>query len=153
MLSGLPDLSLPLLGVPGVAYQGFERNGLAVAVPDRLLLETESDGHPRLLLTLIRGGGAAATTAGWLELGLSMESDLAGIGQALADQGRPATLTVVEIEEGIFTLNASLGSLLPTLLAPPQLLPPDLLTRPRVVIDLNAEASVIAARLIEESTP
>jgi hypothetical protein len=62
MLLGLPDLNFPLAGVPGVAYRGFDRDGLVVAVPDRLTLEAEPDGRPRLLLTLIRGGGVAAST-------------------------------------------------------------------------------------------
>jgi hypothetical protein len=147
MLIALPDLHSPLAGVPGVAYRGFGRDGLVVAVPDRLTLEAEPDGRPRLLLTLLRGGGNAASTGGRLELGLSIASDLAGIGRALAAQGTPALLAGAELEEGVLTINAVLGPL-----APPQILPPDLLTRARLVVEFGAEAAVIAARLIEDAT-
>jgi hypothetical protein len=149
MLLGLPDLNFPLAGVPGVAYRGFDRDGLVVAVPDRLTLEAEPDGRPRLLLTLIRGGGVAASTGGRLELGLSVESDLEGIGRALASQGTPAALTVADLEDGVLTIDVLLGPLARTPLALPQILPPDLLTRTRVSVELGAEASVIASRLIE----
>lgn len=152
MLPALPDLSFPLVGVPGAAYRGFGRDGLVVAVPDRLRLEAEPDGHPRLLLTLMRGGGVAASTGGRLELGLSIESDVEGIGRVLAAQGTPVSLVVADLEAGVLTIEALLGSLVPTPLAPPQSLPPDLLTRARVVFELSAEAAGIASRLIEDAT-
>lgn len=152
MLVGLPDLSFPVSGTPGTTYRAFDRDGLVVAVPDRLTLEAEPDGRPRLLLTLIRGGGVAASIEGRLELGLSIESDLEGIGRALAAQGVPALLAVADFEDGVLTIDALLGPLAPTPLAPPQILPPDLLTRMRVVVELSAEASVIASRLIEDAT-
>jgi hypothetical protein len=151
MLPALPDLSYPLAGVPGTAYRGFDRDGLVVAVPDRLRLEAEPDGRPRLLLTLLRSGGVAASSGGRLELGLSIESDVEGIGRALAAQGTPVSLVVADVEDGVLTLEAVLGPLTPTLLAPPQMLPPDLLTRARVVVELSAEAAGIAARLIEDA--
>src|SRR5262245_16093903 len=152
MLDGLPDLNSPLASVPGTAYRGFGRDGLVVAVPDRLALEAEPDGRPRLLLTLIRGGGTATSTGGRLELGLSIESDLEGIGRALAAQGMPASLTIADLDNGVLTIHALLGPLSPPLLAPAQILPPDLLTRMRVVVELGAEASVIASRVIEDAT-
>jgi hypothetical protein len=152
MLPALPDLNFPLTGVPGVAYRGFGRDGLVVVVPDRLTLETEPDGRPRLLLTLIRGGGVNVSTGGRLELGLSIESDLEGIGRVLAAQGTPVALAVADFEDGIFTIDAVLGALVPTPLASPQILPPDLLTRARIVVEIGAEASVMASRLIEDAT-
>jgi hypothetical protein len=94
----------------------------------------------------------ATSTSGRLELGLSIEADLEGIGQALATQGTPVSLVVADVENGILTLEAVLGSLVPTPLAPPHILPPDLLTRARVVVELSAEAAGIAARLIEDAT-
>jgi hypothetical protein len=117
-----------------------------------LRLEAEPDGRPRLLLTLLRSGGVAASTGGRLELGLSIEADLEGIGRALAAQGTPLSLVVADIEDGILTIEALLGSLVPTPLAPPQILPPDMLTRARLVVELSAEAAGIAARLIEDVT-
>jgi hypothetical protein len=105
MLQALPDLSCPLAGVPGTAYRGFGRDGLVVAVPDRLTLEAEPDGRPRLLLTLIRGGGVATSTGGRLELGLSIEADLAGIGRVLAaraasEPGKLQLLSVQNVPSG-----------------------------------------------------
>jgi hypothetical protein len=152
MLLALPDLSYPLTGIPGAAYRGFGREGLVVAVPDRLRLEAEPDGRPRLLLTLLRGGGGAASTGGRLELGLSIESDVEGIGRVLAAQGTPVSLVVADLEDGVLTIEALLGSLVPTPLAVPQILPPDLLTRARIVVELSAEAAGLASRLIEDAT-
>src|SRR5688572_23955542 len=152
MLSGLPDLSFPVAGAPGTAYRGFGRTGLVVAVPDRLTLEADRDGRPRLLLTLIRGGGTVASTGGRLEVGLSVESDLEGIGWALAAQGTPATLAVADLEQGILTIDVLVGPLARTPLAPPQIIPPDLLTRARVVMELGADAAVIASRVMDDAT-
>ena len=152
MLSALPDLSLPLAGAAGAAFGGFERDGLVVAVPDRLTLEADSDGRPRLLLTLIRSSGQIASTGGRLEFGLSIESDLTGIGQALVARGTPASLVVAELEGGVLTMHAALGPLTRTELSPPQTLPPDLLTRARFSIELAADAAVVVSRLIEEAT-
>jgi hypothetical protein len=85
-------------------------------------------------------------------LGLSIESDVEGIGRILATQGVPVALVVADLEDGVLTIEALLGSLVPTPLAPPQILPPDLLTRARVVFELSAEAAGIASRLIEDAT-
>ena len=152
MIQNLPDLSLPLPGVPGAAYRAFGRDGLVIAVPDRLTLEAELDGTPRLLVTLIRGGGTSTTTGGRFELGLSIESDLEGIGGAIAAEGTPASLAVADFAHAVLTITARLGPVAPTQLAPPMLLPPDLLTRARTVVELSADAAGIASKIIEDET-
>ena len=152
MMQSLPDLSLRLAGIPGTAYHAFNRDGLIVAVPDRLRLEAEPDGTPRLLLTLIRGGGTATTTGGRFELGLSIEAGLEEIGRAIAAQEIPASLIVADFEHAVLTISARLGPIAPTQLAPPLVLPPDLLTRARVVVELTAEAASIASQIMEDAT-
>jgi hypothetical protein len=152
MFANLPDISLPVLNVPGTAYQAFGRSGVVVAVPDRLRLEADPDGQPRMLLTLIRGGVGGTSTGGRLELELSIESDLGGIGRALAAQGTSLSLLVADAIDGVFTIDVFLGPAVPSPLLAPQVLPPDLLTRARLVGQLTPQAATIAARLIEEAT-
>jgi hypothetical protein len=152
MLQNLPDLGLPIPGVPGIAYRAFDRDGVVIAIPDRLILEAQPDGTPSLLLTLIRGGGTSATTGGRLELGLSIESDLEGIGRVLIDESIPASVAVVDFESGVLTVEARLGPVAPVRFGPPLMLPPDLLTRARIVVELSADAAAIASKIVEDST-
>lgn len=147
MLVGLPDLDALLPQVPAVAYRAFGRNGLVVAVPDQLRLDLDSDGRPRLLLTLVRGGGGNGVwTTDRLELGLMVECDFEGIGRALAADATPGLVSVAELEGGVLSLAATLGPLAPLPLAPAQALPPEMLTRMRAIVELDAEAAVVAAR-------
>jgi hypothetical protein len=151
MLDGLPDLSAPLPDLPGVAYQAFGRNGLVVAVPTRLGLETQSDGKPALRMTLLRKVGDGTSTGGRLEIGFSVDADLARLGQALVERKIPARVALAEIEDGILTIAARLGPLEPQPLIPPTALDAALLTRARIVLDLGAAQAVLAASLVEDA--
>ena len=63
MLAGLPDLGAPLRSLPGTAFAAFGLDGVAVLVPDRILLDRRADGRPALALTFLRGGASATRQA------------------------------------------------------------------------------------------
>lgn len=153
MLVGLPDLDAALPQAPGIAYRAYGRKGLVIAVPDRLRLELDRDGRPQLLLSLMRGGGEDVWTAGRLELGLSVDCDLEGLGRAVAAEATPGLVSVAEPEGGVLRLTAALGALAASpSFGPPQALPPEMLTRMRAIAALDAAAAALAARLIGEGT-
>jgi hypothetical protein len=151
MLEGLPDLGRPL-NAPGTVFAAFERPDLAVALPDRLLLERNRDGSPALLLTLVRGGTGVGSTGGLLDLGVAADADLAAAGAALAAAGTPARLTGATLEEGVLALSARLGPAAPEELGPALPLTPDQLTRARAVAELDAAGAALAARLLTSGT-
>lgn len=121
-------------------------------MPDRLRLDLDSDGRPRLLLTLVRGGGDGVWKTGRLELGLTVECDLEGIGHAVVAEATPGLVSVAELEGGVLSLAATLGPLAAQPLAHTQALPPEMLTRMRAIVELDAEAAVVAARLVDDAT-
>jgi hypothetical protein len=151
MLKGLPDLGRPL-NAPGSVFAAFERPDLAVALPDRLLLERDPDGSPALLLTLVRGGTGVGSTGGLLDLGVAADADLAAAGAALAAAGTPARLTGATLEGGVLALSARLGPGVPEELVPALPLTPDQLTRARAVAELDATGATLAARLLTTGT-
>jgi hypothetical protein len=151
MLKGLPDLGRPL-NAPGSVFAAFERPDLAVALPDRLLLERDPDGSPALLLTLVRGGTGVGSTGGLLELGVAADADLAAAGAALAAAGTPARLTGATLEGGVLALSARLGPAVPEELVPALPLTPDQLTRARAMAELDATGATLAARLLTTGT-
>ena len=151
MLQGLPDLGQPL-NPPGSVLAAFERPDLAVALPDRLLLERDPDGSPALLLTLVRGGTGIGATGGLLDLGIVADTDLAAAGAALAAAGRPARLTGAALEGGMLALSARLGPAVPEELLPALPLTPDQLTRARALAELDATGAALAARLLATGT-
>ena len=152
MLAGLPDLGAPMRDLPGLVYAAFGQNGLAVVVPDRIVLDRAPDGTPALALTFLRGGPTAIRQGARLELGLSAIADLEGIGAALIEAGEPARLTMAEPEHGVLTVAARLGPVGPEFLLPPTALAPDVIGRAPAMAYLTPEAAVIAEKLIADAT-
>ena len=153
MLAGLPDLGAPMRDLPGLVYAAFGQNGLAVVVPDRIVLDRAPDGIPALALTFLRGGPTAIRQGARLELGLSAIADLEGIGAALIEAGEPARLTMAEPEHGVLTVAARLGPVGPQdSLLPPTALAPDVIGRAPAMAYLTPEAAVIAEKLIADAT-
>ena len=147
----LPDLGSPVGGVPGAAYRAADREGLVVAVPDRLTLETDRQGAPQLLLALVRqpGGGFVG---GRLELGLAVQADPSGIAQALVGAKVRSAVALANVRHAVITVSAALGPLGSTPLAPPQVLAGESLGVVRAVLTLDAAGATLAARLIEDAT-
>jgi hypothetical protein len=153
MLAGVPDLSRPVESVPGSAYWSFGGTHVAL-VPDALSLERQEDGSPALLLTLIRpeDANAEAGRSGRLDVGFTVEAPLRVVGEALVAQRIPARVVPAELVGGVLGVSTHLGTGADSQLVPPVELSPSMLTRARVVADLNFEGAVLARRLLEDRT-
>jgi len=151
MLAGLPDLDQPVSGLPGVAWRAHLRPSDVVVIPDRLALEADVDGSPRLRLTLMRSATRdGATTGGRLDIGLTIEAAVAEVGAALAAASQSAAVVVGAFEIGLLELDAALGPVSWAPLMSPRLLEPAWLSRARLLLDLPPEAAAIAARIVGE---
>src|SRR6185369_12335032 len=98
MLDGLPDLAAPLPSTSGRVFRAFGTAGLAVAVPDRLVLQRRVDGSPVLLLTVLHG---PAGTGGRFELGVTLDADLDGVGRDLLGLAEPLRVATADPEDGV----------------------------------------------------
>jgi hypothetical protein len=152
MLAGLPDLGAPMRNLPGLVYAAFAQSGVAVVVPDRIVLDRAPDGTPALALTLLRGGPSATREGARLDLGLSPIADLDAIGAALIETGAPARLSMAEPEHGVLVVEARLGPVAPEILVPATELAPDVIGRAPVLAYLAPEAALLAERLIADAT-
>ncbi|SEG86492.1 hypothetical protein SAMN04489712_11995 [Thermomonospora echinospora] len=138
-LQGLPDLAAPV----GAGYAAFGRDGLVIAVPDRLTLLRGADGRAELLVTLERS--TAFEPVGRLELALA-----AVTGGTPADDG--ADVVPAEPTGGVLNVTVQLGATVREQFLPPLSLAPDQVGRGRVVAVLPSRAATLAARLVEDAT-
>lgn len=148
-IEGLPDLATPLGLSAGTAFRAYGRTGLAVVVPERIGLERQLDGSPTLLVTLVRGGAAPdAAAGGRLEIGFAVDADLGAIGEAAAAAGLTMRLVVAEVEGGAAQVNVRLGPIA-DVLVPAFDVPPEVLVRARVSVQLSPAAATLVERLVQ----
>jgi hypothetical protein len=138
-LNGLPDLAAPLASTSGRVFRAYGVTGGAVAVPDRLGLERRPDGSPVLLLTVLRG---PTGTAGRLEMGVTVDADLTGIGRDLLAVGESLRLTAVDPEDGVLEATSPLGASTTHLGA-------DLLQLARFEVPLSGEGAALMASVLQ----
>ena len=140
MLDGLPDLAAPLPSTSGRVFRAFGTAGLAVAVPDRLVLQRRVDGSPVLLLTVLRG---PAGTGGRFELGVTLDADLDGVGRDLLGLAEPLRVATADPEDGVLEVSGPFGTVA-------AYLGPELLLGARVDTALTAEGALLTATAIED---
>lgn len=135
MLEDLPDLARPMALQSGTVYGSFGIPGVAVAMPDRLLLAHAADGSPGLLITKIRETGGQPSR-GRLTVGVVVDTDLPSIGRQLVTTGVPMRLVPALTDDGVLEATC-LG------MVQVRQIGPDILTRARAEFELTDQQTLL----------